>query len=326
MRASYRVAAVSVITVLVFACTGCFKATTDIAVRPDLGVDFAVTMGVPRQFAEQMEGAPGDEMGMDKVETYTEGDWYYMRGMKSVEGKKEVEMPSEANATFTRTMQEHRLSNRYLLKMDLPSPAQGMDMAGEQMPQQAPSAEGEQAEQQEAIKAMMSGMMSGFEYSINVTMPGMIASTSGEKIAPDTVKFSLGWEELQKQEAQQLVVGSVLPSYTRIGRLADQLVLAGADPLVGLHLVQYVNDGLLPDPPIETDAEKKLQAADYLTLVRIIETLDTSLTPEMTTKIINSAGLNADDCTSGQIDRAYGAIRDMDLQAVAVSDIAKKLQ
>ncbi|MFP3902599.1 MAG: hypothetical protein ACLFWB_00020 [Armatimonadota bacterium] len=325
MKRVYRpMMTVVVLAVIVTVC-GCFKATTGVAVRPDLGVDFSVTMAVPAEFAEDMAEKPGDEMEMDEMKTYTEGDWYYIEGRKSVAGTEELQIPAAAEATFIRSRQEHRLSTRYMVGVELPK----MDEAMGQTPapaQPSPDAESPedaeaQRQQEEAIGMMMSGMMSGFEYNLEITLPGTITTTSGERIAPDTVRYAFSWKEMSQQEDGKLLVTSRVPNYTRIGRLADQMVGRGAEPLIGLRLVQYVSDGLLPDPPVDMESDKKLSAEDYLKLTQIIEALDAQLQPEVTTGIINEIGLNASDITPAQVALAHTAVEALDLQEMAVEDI-----
>ncbi len=323
------IVAVIALAMILMVC-GCFKATTRVAVKPDLGVDFSVTMAVPKQFAEKMSEEPQEDMKMDEVKTYTEGDWYYIEGKKSVAGTKELQIPSAAEATFMRSKQEHRLSTRYMMGMELPK----MDEAMGQTPapaQPSPDAESPedaeaQRQQEEAIGMMMSGMMSSFEYNLEVTLPGTITTDAGEHIAPDTVRYAFNWKEMSQQEDGKLLVTSRVPNYTRIGRLADQMVAHGAASLIGLQLIQYVNDGLLPDPPVDMEADRKLSADDYLKLTQIIEALDAQLQPEVTTGIINETGLNRNDVTHDHVSKAHKAIQAMDLQQVAVEDIKSMMQ
>lgn len=229
-----------------------------------------------------------------------------------------------------RSKQEHRLSTQYMVGMELPKMDEAMG-EGPAPTQPAPDAESPedaeaQRQQEEAIGMMMSGMMSSFEYNLEITLPGTITTTSGEHIAPDTVRYAFNWKEMSEQQDGKLLVTSRVPNYTRIGRLADQMVAAGADPLIGLQLIQYVNDGLLPDPPVDVDADTKLSADDYLKLTEIIQALDAQLQPQVTTGIITETGLNSNDVTHEQVSRAHKAIEKLDLQQVAVDDIKSTIK
>ncbi|HCU36743.1 MAG TPA: hypothetical protein DGT21_15230, partial [Armatimonadetes bacterium] len=200
--------------------------------------------------------------------------------------------------------------------------------AGNPMPPAEPpvAAGDEQIFDPTQLAGLMSGFFSGFEFAVNVHMPGRLLSTSGRDAGGGTAAFVLGFEDMMKQEPTRLTAMSSLPNYAHLGRLADQMILAGGDAATVGQLGAYLDAGLLPDPPLEISRQYKLTPDDYLLLTTIIATLDRQLPTSMTEAIIKQLGLNADDVRPEQIRAVAAAVAGKDLQGLAVDSIVKAVK
>jgi hypothetical protein len=310
---------------LVVTSLGCFKVNMDATLKPDLGMEMAMEMAIPLELADQMDDDSTDGMSWaDKVTVEEKDGMRIMRAISSVAAGEELGA-DEAALAAARQKVTHRLSTRYILTMDL---AGGVNKpaADEDEGKGDDGTEGADDMDTEAMEALLSGMMSSFKFTMTAHMPGKIISTNGTQLDDNTVLFDVSMEDLMGDEPMRLTALSKLPSYARIGRLADQMILAGADADIATRVVQYVNAGLLPDPPLQIDAKYKLGAEDYLALTEFIGRLDEQLSPDMTEAMIIALGLNRDKISAARIHQAQKAAAEADLRELAIERILKTLK
>ncbi len=309
---------------LVATSLGCFKVDMDVTLKPDLGMEMAMQMAIPLELAEQMDDDDTDDMSWaDDVTVEDKDGMRVIRATSSVGGDEEVG-GDEAELAAMRQKITHRLSTHYVLAMDLASA--GEKAADDEGEKGEDDTQGDDDVDTAALEAMFSGMMSSFKFTMTAHMPGKIISTNGTQIDDNTVLFEVSMEDIMADEPMRLTAVSKLPSYSRIGRLSDQMIVAGADAEIAGRVVEYVNSGLLPDPPLQIDAKYKLGAEDYLALTQFIGRLDEQLSPDMTEAIVLTLGLNRDKVSLARIHKAQKAAAKADLRELAIARILNTLK
>lgn len=307
---------------------GCLNANLDVDLKPDLAMNVGVEMRIPSELMTEGMG-PSDVADLDQVTVEEVEGMHVIRGTKHL-GPGELLAPedTEKGMEMMRQKVAHRLSTRYIF---------AAEFAGNPMPtgeEPAPGSDeqtavtGDDAElfDPTALTGLMSGFLSGLQFSVNVHMPGRLLSTSGQDVGGSTAVFSLGLEQMMSAEPTRLLAVSRLPNYAHLGRLADQMILAGGDAATVGQLAAYLDAGLLPDPPLEISRQYKLAPEDYLLLTTVIATLDEQLPAGMTESIIKRLGLNADDVRPEQIRSTAKAIAGKDLGAMAVDSIVTAIK
>ncbi|GEM_PF-3947689 len=312
------------LVVLVATSLGCFKVDMDVTLKPDLGMEVGMQIAVPLEIANQMESADfGDLSGMDEVKVEDTETMRVVSGIATVGAGEQLGPEEQAKMQMMRQKVAHRLSTRYVFVMDLPT--------GEQLaPGQEETAEKGAADEEEpdfeGMAALMAGLMSSLKITLTAHMPGRIISTSGTRRDDHTALFEMSLQDFAAEAPRQLTAVSRLPNYTNLGRLADQIIAAGGDPEVAARLAEYLDWGLLPDPPVQTDVKYKLSADDYRQLAELIARLDEQLAPGMTEAVISKLGLNKDRVEPAQIRKARQAADSTDLRAMAVEKVVVTLK
>jgi len=308
--------------VLVATSLGCFKMDLQVTLKPDLGMDVGMQMVMPLKMGAQMEAPDLKDMGgMENVKVQETDKERIISGSRALGPDEQLGAEEEAQMEMMRQKVPHRLSTYYVFVMELP--------AGEgEGAKEPPSGEGaaDDEESAAAMEAMMEGMLSSFKFDLTVHMPGRIVSTSGTRVDDNTVRFSLTMQDLNSDTRPRLTAISRLPNYTNLGRLSDQMIAAGGEYFTAARMVEYLNCGLLPDPPTEIDAKDKLGTADYAALAELIAVLDDQLAPGLTEAVIAKLGLNKDRVEPSRIRKAREAVRDADLRTLAVDAVLKALQ
>ncbi len=309
---------------LVATSLGCFKVDMDVTLKPDLGMEVGVKIAAPLEMADDMkiEGS-GDFAGMENVKIEDTDTMRIVSGTATVGPEEQLGPEEQAKMQMMRQKVAHRLSTHYVFAMELP--------AGEETaPEEEESGDEDTADEQEidaeAMAALMAGMMSSLKISVTVHMPGRIVATTGTRVDDNTVLFDMSMQDFAADTPTQVTAVSRLPNYTNLGRLADQMIAAGADADVAGRLTEYLNWGLLPDPPVQTDARYKLSAGDYRELAELIAMLDEQLAPGMSEAIITNLGLNKDRVDPAQIRKARQAADGADLRAMAVEKVLSTLK
>ncbi len=309
---------------LVATSLGCFKIDMDVTLKPDLGMEVGVEIAAPLEMAENMEiEAFGGFAGMENVKVEDTDTMRIVSGTATVGPAEQLGPEEEAKMQMMRQKVAHRLSTHYVFVVELPAAEQAA-------PEQEESGDEDTADEEEidaeGMAALMAGMMSSLKIGVTVHMPGRIVATSGTRIDDNTVLFDMSLQDFTSDAPTQLTAVSRLPNYTNLGRLADQMIAAGADADVAGRLAEHLNWGLLPDPPVQTDPEYKLSAGDYRELAELIAVLDEQLTPGMTEAIITNLGLNKDRVNPAQIQKAKQAAEAADLKNMAVATILEAMK
>ena len=298
---------------------GCFKANLEVDLKPDLAMNIAAEMRMPSEFMTE-EMSPADVADLDQVTVEQIDGMHVIRGTRRLgPGETLAAEETDRGMEIMRQKVARRLSTRYIFVAEF---------AGNPMPtEEGPvAADDEQAFDPTQLTGLMSGFFSGFEFGVNVHMPGRLLSTSGTDAGGGTASFVLGLDDMMTEEPTRLTAMSSLPNYAHLGRLADQMILAGGDAATVGQLPAYLDAGLLPDPPLEISREYKLAPEDYLLLTTIIATLDRQLPTGMTEAIVKRLGLNADDVRPEQIRAAAAAVAGKDLQGLAIDSIVKAIK
>lgn len=310
---------------LVATSLGCFKVNMDVTLKPDLGMEMAMQMAIPLELAQQMDDDDSSDMSWaDNVTVEDKDGMRVISATSSVAAGEELGA-DEAELAAMRQKITHRLSTHYVLAMDLAT-ADEKPAADEEGEKGEDDTEGDDGVDMKGLEAMLSGMMSSFKFTMTAHMPGKIISTNGTQLDDNTVLFDVGMDDLMGDKPTRLTAISKLPNYSRIGRLSDQMIMAGADADIAARVVEYVNSGLLPDPPLQIDAKYKLGAEDYLALTEFIGRLDEQLSPDMTEAIVITLGLNRDKVSPARIHRARKAAAEADLRELAIERILKTLK
>ncbi len=313
---------------------GCFNANLDIKLRPDLAMDVGVEMRIPSEFMTEDSG-PGEMADFDQMTVEIVDGTHVIRGVRRLApGEMLAADDADQGMEMMRQKVARRLSTRYIFVAEFTGSASpmaadspfSMDEADAEGADPEGAGDDEGAFDPRMFEGFVSSFFSGFEFGMTVQMPGRLLSTTGEDLGGGATRFSLGLDQVMSNEPARFMAVSSLPNYSHLGRLADQMMLAGGDAAVVGQLPAFLDAGLLPDPPLEISAQYKLGPEDYLLLATIIATLDAQLPTGMTEAIVKRLGLNADDTRPEQIHAAAKAVAGKDLPALAVEGVLKSIK
>lgn len=315
--------AIVAVTALAVTMSGRFKVDMGVKVKPDLGIDADFRFAVPLGFAEMMDDGDFTDMkGFDDVTVTDVGDMRVMTAKGSLAPGEQLGNAEQQAMPMERKAIQHRLTTRYVVKNEIPVNETMKNAMGapEEMGDEGPALD------MDGMAGLMSGLMSSFKITTTISMPGRIVETNGTLLDANTAEFVLTFDDLSAQEPARMNVVSALPNYAHIGRLADQMILAGGDDEDVARLPEYVRQGLLPDPPMDVVSKYKLGAEDYLALVEIISALNESFSPEIAAGVVQKLGLNKDRVDADYIRNVRTAIGNADLAELAVGKVSAALK